>query len=84
MKKKELSKRHQFVVNLPLTLLLFLIKERALSKFISNAVDFSSGIGKGFILIPDLAESYFKWRNTKEGHKYWEDLIDKYYEQCDE
>lgn len=33
-------KRHQFVVNLPLTLLLFLIKERALSKFISNAVDF--------------------------------------------
>lgn len=77
-------KRHQFVVNLPLTLLLFLIKERALSKFISNAVDFFSGKGKGFILIPDLAESYFEWESTKEGYKYWKDLIDKYYEQCDE
>ena len=78
------SKRHQFVVNLPLTLLLFLIKERVLSKFISNTVDFFSGKGKGFILIPNLAESYFEWESTKEGYKCWEDLIDKYYEQYDE
>lgn len=78
------SKRHRFVVNLPLTLLLFLIKERVLSKFISNTVDFFSGKGKGFILIPDLAESYFEWESTKEGYKYWEDLINKYYEQYDE
>lgn len=77
-------KRHRFVINLPLTLLLFLIKERVLSKFISNTVDFFSGKGKGFILIPDLAESYFKWESTKEGYKYWEDLINKYYEQYDE
>lgn len=62
---KEL-KRHQFVVNLPLTLLLFLIKERALSKFISNAVDFSSGIGKGFILIPDLAKVTLNGRILKK------------------
>jgi hypothetical protein len=72
------------VINLPSTLLLFLIKERVLSKFISNTVDFFSGKGKGFILIPDLAESYFEWESTKEGHKYWEDLINKYYEQYDE
>lgn len=83
MKKKELSKRHQFVVNLPLTLLLFLIKERVLSKFITNAVDFFSGEGKGFIVY-DLAETYFRWKDTEEGYKYWEDLINKYYEQCDE
>lgn len=77
------SKRHQLVVNLPLALLLFLIKEGVLSKFISNTVDFFSGEGKGFIAY-DLAETYFGWKDTKEGYKYWEDLINKYYEQCDE
>ena len=82
--KKELSMRHKFVTNMPLTLLFFLIKEGVLSKFIFNTVNFFSGKGKGFILIPDLAESYFEWEGTEEGYKYWEDLIDEYYEQYSE
>jgi len=37
--KRKLSVRHYVIINMPLTLLLSLIKERVLSKFLSNTVD---------------------------------------------
>ena len=69
--------RHNIIINMPLTLLFFLIKERVLSKFLSNAIDCYERTAY-YIMVYDLFESYFSWRYTEEGYEYWKNLRDKY------
>lgn len=77
MKNKELPLRHRRIVNMPLNMLLFLIRNNALTAFLDNCREYNH-------LLPDVFESYFQWVFTVEGYEYWSNLRDKYYEQYSE
>lgn len=83
--------KHQLIVNMPYNLIHFLIKEKAFEKFVNNSThylnlnksrfsnQFIAGLSRRFA----IAQA-FTWKNTKEGHCFWNDVhfkYIKYYEQ---
>ena len=78
---KKLSLRHKIVCSLPLTFLLWLIKDGSLPNFINNAIKigFEEGseeyllrIFKKFHDFPHvILDRSFDWAKTPEGDSYW-------------
>lgn len=90
MKKKN-NLRHRIVINMPYLLLETLIRNKALSLYISNLISdrkintpvvYEDNITKLFSIKPisRILMCSFSWGNTKEGYVFW---IDIYNELCD-
>lgn len=85
MKKKSLIERHRVLANMPMLMLLFLIREKALTKFMNNCDKFMTKDDTDVILIKKQCNisikfyDYFFWSKTPEGADYWADLSARYW-----
>ncbi len=83
---ENLKFRHELVVDMPYVLLKFLIKEKALGKFVSNNTfedkwvikGYTDAIKKGQVPADRLILAAFVWNETEEGHDFWEDLHQRF------
>lgn len=82
---KRLSIRHLLIVNMPLHLLLFLIRERELSTYLDDFIDQNGNLSvKNFLAIVEgcsaiscILSNSFVWGNTRYGHSYYNDLFNR-------
>lgn len=77
--------RRQILFNMPYLLLTFLIKEKVLDSFLDgsskyaivHSINLSCLYTK--LRVPSMAiECTLIWRHTKEGHRFWQKLNNKY------
>lgn len=88
---KKNSKRHLIVVNMPYLLLITLIRNNALSSYISNLIikreittDYNDNAIRFFSIRPisRILICSFPWMYTKEGFKFWEDIYNEICDKC--
>ena len=91
MKKKN-NLRHRIVINMPYLLLETLIRNKALSLYISNLISgreirvrYENNITEFFSIKPisRILMCSFSWSNTKEGYTFWHDMYDELCDKCD-
>lgn len=88
--KKELSFKHKLICGMPMKLLMFLIKYKALDIFVDNIIEYSN-LDKNFILRNvDLINitNAFRWELDRrtyivdgeevDAEKYWDYINEKY------
>jgi hypothetical protein len=90
MKKKN-NLRHRIVINMPYPLLETLIRNRALSLYISNLISdrkintrYENNITEFFSIKPisRILICSFSWNNTKEGYVFWADIYNEICDKC--
>ena len=90
MKKKN-NLRHHIVINMPYPLLETLIRNRALSLYISNLISdrkintrYENNITEFFSIRPisRILICSFSWNNTKEGYVFWADIYNELCDKC--
>ena len=90
MKKKN-NLRHRIVINMPYPLLETLIRNRALSLYISNLISdrkintrYENNITEFFRIKPisRILICSFSWNNTKEGYVFWADIYNELCDKC--
>lgn len=90
MKKKN-NLRHRTVINMPYPLLETLIRNRALSLYISNLISdrkintrYENNITEFFSIKPisRILICSFSWNNTKEGYVFWADIYNELCDKC--
>ena len=90
MKKKN-DLRHRIVINMPYPLLETLIRNRALSLYISNLISdrkintrYENNITEFFSIKPisRILICSFSWNNTKEGYVFWADIYNELCDKC--
>jgi hypothetical protein len=90
MKKKN-NLRHRIVINMPYPLLETLIRNRALSLYISNLISdrkintrYENNITEFFSIKPisRILICSFSWNNTKEGYVFWADIYNELCDKC--
>ena len=90
MKKKN-NLRHRIVINMPYPLLETLIRNRALSLYISNLISdrkintrYENNITEFFSIKPisRILLCSFSWNNTKEGYVFWVDIYNELCDKC--
>lgn len=90
MKKKN-NLRHRIVINMPYPLLETLIRNRALSLYISNLITdrkintrYENNITEFFSIKPisRILICSFSWNNTKEGYVFWADIYNELCDKC--
>lgn len=90
MKKKN-NLRHRIVINMPYPLLETLIRNRALSLYISNLISdrkintyYENNITEFFSIKPisRILLCSFSWNNTKEGYVFWADIYNELCDKC--
>lgn len=90
MKKKN-NLRHCIVINMPYLLLETLIRNRALSLYISNLISdrkintrYEDNITEFFSIKPisRILICSFSWNNTKEGYVFWADIYNELCDKC--
>jgi hypothetical protein len=88
---KKNSKRHLIVVNMPYLLLVTLIRNKALSFYISNliinrevTINYSDNAIEFFSIKPisRILICSFSWSSTKEGYKFWYDIYNELCDKC--
>lgn len=71
--KKQLNYRHRLITKMPMQLLMFLIQEKALSRFIDNIINLNNReIDANNINLNNA----FSWRDDKRFYIVYEDLIE--------
>jgi hypothetical protein len=77
--------RRQILFNMPYLLLTFLIKEKVLDSFLDGSSKYAYYKKINLELfytklrVPSMAIEYtLIWRHTKEGHRFWQKLNNKY------
>ena len=90
MKKKN-NLRHRIVINMPYLLLETLIRNRALSLYISNLISdrkiitrYEDNITEFFSIKPisRILMCSFSWDDTKEGYVFWADIYNELCDKC--
>lgn len=90
MKKKN-NLRHRIVINMPYPLLETLIRNRALSLYISNLISdrkintrYENNITEFFSIKPisRILICSFSQNNTKEGYVFWADIYNELCDKC--
>ena len=90
MKKKN-NLRHRIVINMPYPLLETLIRNRALSLYISNLISdrkintrYENNITEFFSIKPisRILICSFSWNNTKEGYVFQADIYNELCDKC--
>lgn len=90
MKKKN-NVRHRIVINMPYLLLTILIRNNALSSYISNLIvnreittNYNNNVIEFFSIRPisRILICSFPWMYTKEGFKFWEDIYNEICDKC--
>lgn len=92
MKKKN-NLRHRIVINMPYLLLETLIRNKALSLYISNLISdrkinipvvYEDNITELFSIKPisRILMCSFSWNNTKEGYVFWADIYNELCDKC--
>lgn len=90
MKKKN-NLRHRIVINMPYPLLETLIRNRALSLYISNLISdrkintyCENNITEFFSIKPisRILICSFSWNDTKEGYVFWADIYNELCDKC--
>lgn len=89
--KKENNVRHRIVINMPYLLLTILIRNNALSSYISKLIvnreittNYNNNTIKFFSIRPisRILICSFPWMYTKEGFKFWEDIYNEICDKC--
>lgn len=90
MKKKN-NLRYRIVINMPYLLLETLIRNRALSLYISNLISdrkintrYEDNITEFFSIKPisRILICSFSWNKTKEGYVFWADIYNELCDKC--
>lgn len=92
MKKKN-NLRHRIVINMPYLLLETLIRNKALSLYISNLISdrkintrmvYEDNVTEFFSIKPisRILMCSFSWNNTKEGYVFWADIYNELCDKC--